>query len=94
MFMMGKVRWSVLRTVHDVHVFIEIAVLQQTFECLFHLYSSMDEHLQLLVEALPENGFILDDETLIIEKETGRVCDRWISLHLLNIHDGMTFVVY
>ena len=83
-----------MQTVHDVHVFIEIAVLQQTFECMFHLYSSMDDHLKLLVQYLPEGEFIPDDETLIIEKESGRICDRWISLHLLNIHDGMTFVVY
>ena len=94
MFMMEKGRWSVLRTVHDVHVFIEIAALQQTIECMFHLYSSMDDHLRLLAKALPDGAFILDDETLIIEKESGMVCDRWISLHLLNVQDGMTFVVY
>ena len=93
--MTGKARWSVLRILNDVHVFIEIPVLQKTFECLFHRHSSMNDNLTLLLETLPEEERIfLQEDTLILEKETGLVCDRWIDLHRLNVHDGMIFTVY
>ena len=83
-----------MQNMTDVHLFIEIAVMQETYECLFHRYSSLDDSLQLLASALPEDSFHPDDETMVIEKQTGRICDRWISPAKQGICDGMTLTVY
>lgn len=81
----------------NVHLFIEIAALRKTYECLFHRDFSIDENMSILMELIHNDTsglFTYDSDTAVIEKSTGMICDRFVDLARLNVQDGMTLIVF
>ncbi len=83
-------------TYDEVHVYIEIPALYDTFEAVFTLKASFEDNLSLFFKLI-ENRLkdtYNPEQYRVYEKTSLHYMSRVIPLINLGIHDGMTFIVY
>ena len=82
---------------NNLHIFVEIPAICKTYECLFSRYSSINDNLLLLM-VLVQNDitgrYQYDEHTIIIEKRSGHICEKYVDPVRLNLKDGMTLMVF
>lgn len=75
---------------------ILLAATGREYECMFTLSASFRQNLSLLFQLLEQElsmKYESDGNECVRERDSGQMCDLYVSLRALNVQDGMRFIV-
>ena len=64
--------------------------IEETFECIFLLNSTLEENIRLLLDCFHQEI----NSYLVYEKDTLQKCSIHVPVKSLNLYDGMTLLLF